>query len=90
LGERINFRGYYESHFAIGFQNKSHFPKKLHANSEFQAAGNIVSHSAFVNAIIHLAVEEKRGEAVGAKSGLGALKIVSAFPQRVRRDRPNP
>jgi hypothetical protein len=60
-------------------EQKSFF-RKLRSNSESQAARNIVGRSAFVNAIIHLAVEEKRGEAVGGKSGLGALKRVSAFP----------
>ena len=64
----------YDSHFTSGFQNRQHFLRKLGVNSEFQAARNIVGHSAFVNAIFHLAVEEKRGEAVGAKSGLGAPK----------------
>ena len=71
---------YYDSHFTDGFQNKTNFLRKLGVNSESQAARNIVGHLAFVNAIIHLAVEEKIGAAVGAKSWLGALKRVSAFP----------
>ena len=71
---------YYDSHFTDGFQNKTNFLRKLGVNSEFQAARNIVGHLGFVNAIIHLAVEEKRGAAVGAKSWLGALKRVSAIP----------
>ena len=71
---------YYGSHFTVGFQNKTHFLRKLGMNSEFEAARNIVGQLAFVNAIIHLAIEEKIGLAVGAKLWLGALKRVSAFP----------
>jgi hypothetical protein len=49
-------------------------------NIEIEAARNIVGQQAFVNAIIHIAIEEKRGEAIGAKLALGALKRVPAIP----------
>jgi hypothetical protein len=60
---------YYDSHFTGGFQNKTRFLRKLHMNSEFQAARNIVGHSAFVNAIFHLAVEEKIGAGSAQSQG---------------------
>jgi hypothetical protein len=63
LGERTVFSDYYDSQLTGRFQNKFRYLRKLRVNCELQAARNIVGHSAFVNAIIRLAVEENGGAA---------------------------